>query len=73
VASLDGSSPRALVEVITRRLAAIGLARVVVVDLTRPEFEIPVARVIVSGLEGAPFARRYRPGPRALQAAGVAP
>jgi ribosomal protein S12 methylthiotransferase accessory factor len=73
VASLDGSSPRALVEVITRRLAAIGLARVVVVDLTRPEFEIPVARVIVPGLEGAPFARRYRPGPRALQAAGVAP
>lgn len=33
------------------RLAAAGLSRVVVVDLTRPEIGIPVVRVVVPGLE----------------------
>ncbi|MDD4567995.1 MAG: YcaO-related McrA-glycine thioamidation protein [Methanoculleus chikugoensis] len=33
------------------RLGAVGLSRVIVVDLTRPEIGIPVVRVIVPGLE----------------------
>ncbi|HOB18089.1 MAG TPA: YcaO-related McrA-glycine thioamidation protein [Candidatus Methanoculleus thermohydrogenotrophicum] len=33
------------------RLAAAGLSRVIVVDLTRPEIGIPVVRVVVPGLE----------------------
>lgn len=33
------------------RLKAVGVERVIVVDLTKPEFGIPVARVIVPGLE----------------------
>jgi len=33
------------------RLRAVGLSRVIVVDLTRPEIGIPVVRVVVPGLE----------------------
>jgi ribosomal protein S12 methylthiotransferase accessory factor len=51
------------------RLQAVGISRVVVVDLTRPEFGIPVARVIIPGLEPAGpelyGLERYAPGPRA--------
>lgn len=71
VASLPGVSPRALIEGMTERLAAAGMEQVIVVDLTRPEFEIPVVRVIVPGLEGNSFARLYRPGRRAARVAGA--
>jgi YcaO-like protein with predicted kinase domain len=47
------------------RLAAGGVARVVVVDLTRSEFGIPVVRVVTPGLEGDIRHPRYVPGPRA--------
>jgi ribosomal protein S12 methylthiotransferase accessory factor len=47
-------------------LRGIGVDRVAVVDLTRPEFDIPVVRVVVPGLETFPSASRYRPGPRGL-------
>lgn len=69
VSSLSGSTPAALVDVLMARLAAIGITRTVVVDLTRPEFAIPVVRMIAPGLEGTPFARRYQPGRRAVAAA----
>jgi len=35
------------------RLARVGLEQVVVVDLTKPVFRIPVVRVVIPGLEGA--------------------
>lgn len=73
VPGLQARSSRALIERMMERLSAIGLDRVIVVDLTRPEFNIPVARVIVPGLEGNPNARLYRPGRRALLAAGIDP
>ncbi|WPZ33478.1 YcaO-like family protein [Thalassobaculum sp. OXR-137] len=73
VPSLQGRSSRALIERMVERLSAIGLEQVIVVDLTRAEFNIPVARVIVPGLEGNPNARLYRPGRRALRAAGIDP
>jgi YcaO-like protein with predicted kinase domain len=51
------------------RLSAIGIERVVAVDLTRPEFMIPVVRVVIPGLEWDPHHPNYRPGPRACAAA----
>jgi ribosomal protein S12 methylthiotransferase accessory factor len=54
------------------RLRAVGSQEVVVVDLTKAEFDIPVARVLVPGLEGPDKGDRvdYAPGPRALAARG---
>jgi ribosomal protein S12 methylthiotransferase accessory factor len=52
------------------RLAAIGLERVIAVDLTRPEFAVPVVRLIIPGLEWDPHHPKYRPGPRARRQAG---
>jgi ribosomal protein S12 methylthiotransferase accessory factor len=34
-----------------KRVQAVGIERVVVVDLTKPEYGIPVARVVIPGLE----------------------
>jgi YcaO-like protein with predicted kinase domain len=34
------------------RLRAVGITEVIVVDLTRPEFGLPVVKVIIPGLEG---------------------
>ncbi len=51
------------------RLQAAGLPRAIVVDLTRPEFRIPVLRVVVPGLEDGVETPNYLPGARALAAA----
>jgi len=51
------------------RLRSAGITRVVAVDLTRPEFGIPVVRVVVPGLEGDIRHPHYVPGPRARHAA----
>lgn len=50
--------------ILVDRIRAVGLDEVLVVDLTKPELDIPVVRVVVPGLEGYPF-QHYRPGPRA--------
>lgn len=47
------------------RLTARGLDRLVVVDLTKPELGIPVARVIVPGLESSRQVPGWIPGARA--------
>lgn len=47
------------------RLAATGIERAVAIDLTRPEFGIPVVRLVVPGLEWDPHHPNYRPGRRA--------
>ncbi|HEU4325186.1 MAG TPA: YcaO-like family protein [Roseiflexaceae bacterium] len=47
------------------RLRAAGLRRAVAVDLTKPEFGVPVVRVVVPGLEPLSDIRNYLPGPRA--------
>ena len=51
---------------IVDRLRSAGIEEAVVVDLTRPEFDVPVVRVVVPGLEGSDHlpdyvARRARP------------
>ncbi|QNK82119.1 YcaO-like family protein [Nakamurella sp. PAMC28650] len=53
------------ITVVLDRLRAAGLESAIVVDLTHPDLQIPVVRVIVPGLEGYIF-DYYRPGPRAL-------
>jgi YcaO-like protein with predicted kinase domain len=47
------------------RLRSAGITRVVAVDLSRPDFEIPVVRVVIPGLEGDIRHPNYLPGPRA--------
>ncbi len=49
------------------RLAAAGCSRVLAVDLTKPEFGLPVVRVVIPGLEG-PDDPDYAPGLRARKA-----
>lgn len=54
------------------RLRAVGIRRVIAVDLTRPEFRIPVIRVVIPGLESPDSEPEYVPGARAraVQEAG---
>jgi ribosomal protein S12 methylthiotransferase accessory factor len=47
------------------RLRAAGLEEVVVVDLTQPDYQVPVVRVVVPGLELLDRDGAYRPGRRA--------
>jgi ribosomal protein S12 methylthiotransferase accessory factor len=52
-------------ELTLQRLRATGLTEAVTIDLTLPEFAIPVTRVIVPGLEPLYEVPGYTPGPRA--------
>jgi ribosomal protein S12 methylthiotransferase accessory factor len=49
------------------RLRAWGIGRAIAVDLTRPDFDIPVVRLVVPRLEWDPHHPDYRPGRRARQ------
>jgi YcaO-like protein with predicted kinase domain len=55
-----------------QRLRAIGVERVIAVDLTRPDFGIPVVRMVIPGLEWDCTHPGYIPGPRARRAGGRA-
>ncbi len=48
-------------------LKQAGLEQVAVVNLTKPEFDIPVVRVVVPGLEGNRVNDQYQYGSRAIQ------
>jgi YcaO-like protein with predicted kinase domain len=52
------------------RLRAGGMIRAIAVDLSRPEFDIPVVRLVVPGLEWDPHHPNYRPGRRAQAVVG---
>jgi ribosomal protein S12 methylthiotransferase accessory factor len=65
VPTYDGDTVRADVSHQVERLRAAGLDQVVVVDLTRPEFQVSVARVVVPGLEPPSHVPGYQPGRRA--------
>ena len=52
-----------------RRLRSAGIERVVAVDLTRSDFEVPVVRIVIPGLEGDIRHPHYTPGKRARLAA----
>ena len=53
------------------RLRSASVKEVVAIDLTRPDLGIPVARLVIPGLEGPDDHDRYVPGPRALAARGT--
>jgi ribosomal protein S12 methylthiotransferase accessory factor len=54
-----------------QRLAGVGIEHAIVVELTPPDLDISVVRVVVPGLEGYRFAL-YAPGPRGRRAAAIA-
>lgn len=53
-------------------LGSAGIHQAVAIDLTHPEFGVPVVRVVVPGLEGSDHLPDYTPGDRA-RAAGQEP
>jgi YcaO-like protein with predicted kinase domain len=63
--TFEGDSFDADVEWELARLRGAGFDSVVAVDLTMPEFRLPVVRVIVPGLEATDESPDYVPGPRA--------
>lgn len=52
------------------RLRAIGVERIIAIDLTRPDFGIPVVRMVIPGLEWDCTHPDYIPGRRARGAGG---
>lgn len=52
------------------RLATSGIERAIAVDLTRPDFALPVVRLVIPGLEWDSHHPNYRRGPRAQEVAG---
>ena len=50
---------------LVQRLEGVGVERVLAVDLTLPEFDIPVVKVVIPGLESLVFDPNYSPGKRA--------
>lgn len=50
----------------TERLRSVGVEEIVMVDLTKPAFNMPVVRVVIPGLEGPDDHADYAMGRRAL-------
>ncbi len=70
--SWDADTVEDDVEEILRRLQRVGLHQAAFVELTKPAFRLPVARVVVPGLEGAYHeVGDYFAGPRALAVLGA--
>jgi ribosomal protein S12 methylthiotransferase accessory factor len=73
VPTLDHATFNADLAAVLAQLRSVGLREVAVVDLSRPDIGVPVAKVVVPGLENnIHHDRRYRPGPRAARALGAA-
>ncbi len=53
---------------VLERLKAVGIDQAAAVDLTKPEFDVAVVKVVIPGLEDADDHEGYVPGPRALEA-----
>jgi ribosomal protein S12 methylthiotransferase accessory factor len=52
-----------------QRLAGVGIEHAIVVELTPPDFDVSVVRVVVPGLEGYRSLDSYTPGPRGRRSA----
>jgi len=59
------------VDWMVEQLKAVGITQVISVNLTRAEFEIPVVRIVIPGLEGPDDHASYCPGERALNISGA--
>ncbi|WP_170560076.1 YcaO-like family protein [Ruegeria atlantica] len=55
---------------LSNRLEAVGISQIVIVDLSRPEYDLSVVRAVIPGLEAPHDDADYLPGPRALQIRG---
>ena len=66
--NLDGETMEQDLAWMLERLRANDIDQVMVVDLTRAEFGLPVVRVVIPGLEAPDDDEDYVPGPRALAA-----
>jgi ribosomal protein S12 methylthiotransferase accessory factor len=55
-----------------QRVASVGIEHVIVVELTPPDFDVSVVRVLVPGLEGYSSFAHYTPGPRGRRSAAAA-
>jgi ribosomal protein S12 methylthiotransferase accessory factor len=66
---IDESTPsfEGDIQVLIEKLGRVGLDQVIVCDLTLPEFEVSVVRVIVPGLEGYMEIPSYQQGDRAIR------
>jgi ribosomal protein S12 methylthiotransferase accessory factor YcaO len=66
IGSFDFETFEAEVAWLLERLRSTGIGQAIAVDLTRPEFGIPVMRMVVPGLEGFDHnPAAYEPGMRA--------
>jgi ribosomal protein S12 methylthiotransferase accessory factor len=61
----DGETFQADLDWVLERLQDASLTQVIVVDLSKPMFRLPVVRVVIPGLEGADETDDYVPGKRA--------
>ncbi|MFK8080363.1 MAG: YcaO-like family protein [Granulosicoccus sp.] len=66
-ADLDSGNVEEDLKMLLSCLRRIGLSHVLRVDLCKPEFDIPVARIVIPGLEAPHDEQSYIPGPRALR------
>jgi YcaO-like protein with predicted kinase domain len=66
VPSYENDTFNADLDLQMERLQAVGIEEIIVINLTRREFNIPVVRVIIPGLEGIPDFEEYAPGERVL-------
>ncbi len=65
VPSFEGATFQEDIDWQLTRLRAVGISQVAVVDLTKPEFGIPVVRLVIPGLESIDHSTRFVPGERA--------
>ncbi len=75
IPSFDSATIADDIDWMVRCLGRAGMEQVLVVDLSMPEFGIPVVRVVVPGLEGPDKGSKsdYVPGSRARAMTGAAP
>ena len=72
IPSWPGGSLEDAVAWLLDRLRSVGIRQAIAVDLTKPEFDVPVVRIIVPGLEGID-GPDYVPGRRAAAMLAEAP
>jgi len=66
VPTFDGRTLNEDLDWLLERLWQVGIRQVIAVDLSKPEFRIPVVRMVIPFLEGLNESPSYTPGPRAL-------
>lgn len=66
--SIDTDSPAGDLSTLLAKLKKAGISQVSCVDISKPEFNVPVVRIVIPGLEPPHDEESYMPGERALRA-----